>query len=68
MQKNGVPNPAFLTDNNFYLWVFKNTNQKNICVSIVFKAESKAKHEENSFLGGFLQKPKTYFFWGPKAK
>ena len=47
------------------MWVFKNTNQKNICASIVFKAKSKPKHEENVF-GGFLQKPKTHFFGGPK--
>ena len=28
-----------------FLCVFKNTNQKNISASIVFKAESKPKHE-----------------------
>ena len=44
--------------------VFKNTNQKNICASIVFKAESKPKHDKTFFFvggGGFLQKPKRYF-------
>ena len=34
---------AFLTVKNFFQCVFKNTNQKIICVSIVFKAESKKK-------------------------
>ena len=38
----------------------------NICVSIVFKAESKPKYKEKFVCGGFLQKPKTHFFWGPK--
>ena len=40
-----------------FFCIFKNTDQKNICVSIVFKAESKLKHEENIFFlggGGFL--------------
>ena len=51
---------AFLTVNNFFLLIFINTNQKNICVSIVFKAESKPKQKEEKNLGGFLQKPKTH--------
>ena len=38
----------------------------NVCASFVFKAESKLKHEEIKLLGGFLQKPKTPFFGGPK--
>ena len=59
-------NIVFLMVNNFFLCVFKNTDQKNICASIVFKAESKPKHEEKPFLGGFLQKPKTHFYGGPK--
>ena len=48
----------------FFWCVFKNTKQNNNCVFIVFKAESEPKHEENFFLGVFLQKPKTCFFGG----
>ena len=40
----------------FLLCLFKNTDQKNICPSIVIKAESKAKHEEIFFLGGVFFK------------
>ena len=59
---------AFLMANNvaFFQYVFKNTDQKDICASIVFKAESKLKHEENKIWGVFHQKPKTRFFGGPK--
>ena len=39
-----------------------------MCAFIVFKAESKPKHEENKFWGGFLQKPKTHFFGGTFKK
>ena len=53
---------AFLTGNNFFLCVFKNTDQKNICVSIVFKAESKPKQEEQNFVGGFPSKTKNALF------
>ena len=55
---------AFLVVNNFFWCVFKNTEQNNNCVFIVFKAESEPKHEEKFFLGVFLQKPKTRFFGG----
>ena len=55
---------VFLTVNNFCLCVFKNSDQKNICASFVFKAKSKLKHEEKKIWGGFLQKPKTHFFKG----
>ena len=48
-----------------FLCVFKNTDQKNICASIVFKAESKLKHEEN-FFWGFSSKTKNALFWGSK--
>ena len=57
---------AFLTVNNFFLCVFKNTDQKNISVYIVFKAESKPKHKEKNFGGSFLQILKSHFFGGPK--
>ena len=49
-----------------FLCVFKNTDQKKICASIVFKTESKLKHEEKFLFVSFLQKPKTHFFGGPK--
>ena len=55
---------AFLAVNNFFWCVFKNTEQNNNCVFIVFKAESEPKHKEKFFLGVFLQKPKTRFFGG----
>ena len=54
---------AFLTANSFFQCVFKNTDQKDICASIVFKAESKPKHEEIIFWGVFHQKR---FLGGPK--
>ena len=37
---------AFLAVNNFFWCIFKNTEQNNNCVFIVFKAESEPKHEE----------------------
>ena len=43
---------------------FKNTNQKNICASIVFKAESKPKHEEEKNVGGFFFKNQKCTFSG----
>ena len=42
---------AFLAINNFFWCVFKNTEQNNNCVFIVFKAESEPKHKEK-FFGG----------------
>ena len=51
---------AFLTANSFFQCVFKNTDQKDICVSIVFKAKSKPKHKEKIIFGGFYYK-KTQF-------
>ena len=57
---------AFLMANTvaFFKCVFKNTDQKDICASIVFKAESKPKHEEKKhFWGVFLQNQK-HVFWG----
>ena len=38
---------VFLRANSFFLSIFKNTDQKGIGVSIVFKAESMPEHEEN---------------------
>ena len=38
-----------------FLWrIFKNTEQNNICVLIVFKAESEKNTKKNIFWGGFL--------------
>ena len=50
---------AFLAVNNFFWCVFKNTEQNDNCVFIVFNAESEPKHKEHIFLGVFLQKAKT---------
>ena len=55
---------AFLVVNNFFWCVFKNTEQNNDCVFIVFKAESEPKPEKQFFLGVFLLKPKMCFFGG----
>ena len=58
--KNG-PNGIF----DFFWCIFKNTDEKNICALIVFKAESKLKHEEK-MLGGFSLKTKNALFGGSK--
>ena len=42
--------------------IFKNTDKKDICASIVFKAESKLKHEEKTLFGGFSSKTKNVLF------
>ena len=42
---------AFFAVNNFFWCVFKNTEQNNNCVFIVFKAESEPKHKENFGFG-----------------
>ena len=39
---------AFLAANSFFYHVFKNTDGKDICASIVFKAESKPTNEETN--------------------
>ena len=52
---------VFLVVNNYFFGRFKNTNQKNICASIVFKAESKPKHEEKFFLVVFFKNKKRTF-------
>ena len=54
---------AFLFDSQeLFLCVFKNTDQKNICASIVFKDESKPKREEiKFFLGLFFKNQKRTF-------
>ena len=57
---------AFLTANSFFQCVFKNTDQKDICVSIVFTAESKPKHKEKKNCWGFPSKTKNAFFRGSK--
>ena len=59
---------AFLVLKTFFWCIFKNTEQNNICVFIVFKAESELKHEEKKILGVFLQKPKTCFFGGQNKR
>ena len=53
-----IQNPKLLTPKNgqkgvfdsqyLFYCIFKNTDQKNICMSIVFKAESNPKNEEES--------------------
>ena len=44
----------------------KNTDQKNICVSIVFKGESKPKHEGHFFGVFFSLKNQKRAFQGSK--
>ena len=41
--------------------IFKNTDQKDICASIVLKADSRPKIKEQKCFGVFLQKPKVIF-------
>ena len=55
---------AFLVVNNFFWCVFKNTEQNNNCVFIVFKAESEPKHEEKFFFECFSSKTKNALIWG----
>ena len=43
----------------------KYRSKEHLCV-YCFEAESKLKHKEKNFCGGFLLKPKTHFFEGPK--
>ena len=43
----------------------KYRSKEHLCV-YCFEAESKLKHKENNFCRGFLLKPKTHFFEGPK--
>ena len=57
---------AFLTVNNFFCVFSKKNDQKNICASIVFKAESRPKQEESKFFGGFSTKTKNALFRGSK--
>ena len=52
---------AILLVNNFFWCVFKNTDQKDNCASIVFKAESRHDMKKNFCWRGFLQKPKKHF-------
>ena len=54
----------YLTVNDFFLYIFKNTDQKINCASIVFKAESKPKHEEKFFWGGVFFKNQKCTFLG----
>ena len=45
-----------------FLFVFKNTDKKNICVSIIIKAESKPKPKEIFCLEVFFKNQKPTFF------
>ena len=60
------PKWRFWLSITFFLYVIKNTDQKNICAYIVFKAESKSKHREKIFLWGFSSKTKNALFRGSK--
>ena len=62
INRQKLPKWHFLMLITFFKSVFKNTDQKNICVSIVFKAESKLKHKEKMFFGGFPSKTKNTLF------
>ena len=59
---------AFLAVITFFWCVFKNTEQNNICVFIVFKAESEPKHKENKFFFAVFFKNQKRAFWGVKIK
>ena len=51
----------------FFLHFQKYRPKEHLCV-YCFKAESKPKHEKTNLGVGFLQKPKTHFFRGPKSQ
>ena len=55
---------AFLTVKNFF-FVFKNTDQKNICASIVLKL-NQSRNTKKIFLGGFSSKTQNTLFRGSK--
>ena len=55
---------AFLAVNNFFWCIFKNTEQNNNCVFIVFKAESEPKCEEKILIKCFSSETKNVLFWG----
>ena len=52
----------FLAVNKVFLCVLNNTDQNNICASIVFKAKTKEKYEEIFFYGFNLKTQKCSFF------
>ena len=58
----------FLAVNNSFWGVFKNTEQNNICVFIVFKAGSEPKHEDKLIFFGFFFKNQKLTFSGVKIK
>ena len=62
-QQNSWPSKTpywdFLAVNKGFLCVFKNTDQNNIYASIIFKAKTKQKYEEN-FFKGFYSKLKNF--------
>ena len=61
------PKWRFLVVNYFFWCVFKNPEQNNNCVFIVFKAEeSEPKHEEKNFFFCFSLKTKNALFRGWK--
>ena len=57
---------AFLTANSFFSAFSKilTKKKKDICASIIFKAESKPKHEDKIFWGGFFIKNQKRDFSG----
>ena len=60
------PKWCFWQSITFYVCIFKNTDQKSICASIVFKAKSKPKHEKKNCFGVFSLKTKNTLFQGSK--
>ena len=56
---------AFLTVKNFF-FVFKNTDQKNICASIVLKLNQSRNTKKIFFGGGFSSKTQNTLFRGSK--
>ena len=52
---------AFFDSSWLFLVCFQTYRQKDICASIVFKAESKPKHEEKHFWGFFFKNQKRAF-------
>ena len=55
---------AFLAVNNIFLCVFKNTDQNNICASLVFNAKKGEKYDLQFFLHFLFQNLKMTFVGG----
>ena len=56
---------VFLTVNNFF-FAFSKIPTKRTFVCLLFLKLNQSRNTKTFFLEGFLKKPKTHFFGGPK--